>query len=212
MDTEKVYGRVLIINGSPNEHGSTYTALSEVRDALISEGIESEIVWVGREAVRGCVACRGCRTLGRCVFDDAVNTLAEKFRESDGLIVGSPVYYASPNGTLLSILDRLFFSTHFDKRMKVGAAVVSARRGGLTASFDVLNKYFAISEMPIAASSYWNQIHGQSAEEAKEDKEGLQIMRTLGRNVAFLIKSIKLGMKEYSLPESEPKVRTSFIR
>lgn len=209
---DKVYGRVLIINGSPNEEGSTYTALNEIKRTLASEGIESEIVCVGREAVRGCIACRGCRALGRCVFDDVVNTLAEKFRECDGLIIGSPVYYASPNGTLLSILDRLFFSTQFDKRMKVGAAVVSARRGGLSASFDALNKYFAISEMPIASSIYWNQIHGQSAEEAKEDEEGLQIMRTLGRNIAFLIKSIKLGIKEYSLPEAEPKIRTSFIR
>ena len=211
-ENRKFFGKVMIINGSPHEKGTTSCALEEIEKALIQEGIEAETIFVGKETARGCVACRACRKLGKCVQNDIVNDLADKLREADGLIIGSPVYYSSPNGTLLSILDRLFFSTSFDKRMKVGAAVVAARRGGTTASFDVLNKYFTISGMPVVSSSYWNQIHGSSYAEAQEDLEGLHTMRTLARNMAFLIKSIKLGIKEFSLPEAEPKTVTSFIR
>lgn len=214
MNTEKTKtaGKVLLLNGSPHSHGSTYTALLELATVLNTEGIETEIFQVGNLSVRGCTACAACRKLGKCVIDDEVNEIANKLRDADGLVLGSPVYYASPNGTLLSFLDRLFYSAGFDKTMKVGAAVVSARRGGTTATFDALNKYFTISGMPVVSSSYWNQIHGNSKEEAQEDKEGLHTMRTLGRNMAFLIKAIKLGIAEYGLPEREPKIATNFIR
>lgn len=212
MENKKNTYRALLINGSPHEHGSTYTALCEVKRSMEAEGIECEIVWVGKETVRGCVACFGCTKLGKCAFDDIVNEIAVKLEKADALIVGSPVYYAAPNGTLISILDRLFYSSRFDKRMKVGAAVVSARRSGTTAAYDVLNKYFTISGMPIAPATYWNNIHGNSAEDAACDLEGLQTMRALGKNTAFLIKSIRDGIDTYGLPEREKKIRTNFIR
>lgn len=204
--------KVILINGSPHADGSTNRALVEVARELNKEGIETEIVQVGHLAIRGCIACGSCYQTGKCVFEDVVNEVAKKFEEADGLVVGSPVYYASPNGTLISFLDRLFYSTHFNKMMKVGASVVSCRRGGNTASFDVLNKYFTISNMPIASSRYWNMVHGNRKEETEQDLEGLLTMRTLGRNMAFLIKSIKLGKEEMSLPEKEPFVGTNFIR
>lgn len=205
--------KVLLINGSPHAKGSTFTALNEVAVTLEKEGIETEIVHVGNKAIRGCIACAKCREIGHCVFDDEVNEVAEKFAEADGIVVGSPVYYASANGTLVSFLDRLFYSSgKINKTMKVGAAVVSARRGGNTATFDELNKYFTISGMPVVSSQYWNQVHGNCAEDAMQDAEGLQTMRTLGRNMAFLIKSIALGKEKFGLPETETKVATNFIR
>lgn len=205
--------KVILINGSPHTNGCTYTALSEAAKTLNENGIDTEIIQVGNKDVRGCIACAKCREAGKCVFDDIVNEVAPKFEEADGIIIGSPVYYASVNGTMLSFLDRLFYSASFDKTMKVGAAVVSARRGGNTATFDVLNKYFTISEMPIASSRYWNQVHGSCAEDVEKDVEGLQTMRVLGRNMAFLIKSIALGKEQYGLPEKEPqKLFTNFIR
>lgn len=204
--------KLLLINGSPHAKGCTYTALAEVEKTLNAEGIETELIHIGNKDIRGCIACGQCGKKGRCVFDDAVNETAPKFEACDGIVVGSPVYYASANATLVAFLDRLFYSTSFDKTMKVGAAVVSARRGGNTATFDELNKYFTISGMPVASSRYWNQVHGNTAEEAQQDKEGLQVMRTLGRNMAFLIKSIALGKEKYGLPEKEPRVATNFIR
>ena len=206
--------KVLLINGSPHAKGSTYTALNEVAVTLEKEGIETKMIHIGNQAIRGCIACAKCREIGHCVFDDAVNDVAEKFANADGLVVGSPVYYASANATLVAFLDRLFYSSarQFDKTMKVGAAVVSARRGGNTATFDELNKYFTISGMPVVSSQYWNQIHGNNAEDASKDAEGLQTMRTLGRNMAFLMKSIALGKEAYGLPETEAKVATNFIR
>ena len=204
--------KVLLINGSPNAKGCTYTALTEVASTLEAEGIETELIHVGHKDIRGCIGCRKCHTTGKCVFDDLVNETASKFEESDGIVIGSPVYYASANGTLISFLDRLFYSTGFDKSMRVGASVVSARRGGCTATFDELNKYFTMSNMAIASSQYWNQVHGNTPEEVKKDIEGCQIMRTLGRNMAFLIKSIALGKEKYGLPEKEPFTPTNFIR
>ena len=204
--------KVLLINGSPNRNGCTYTALSEVASTLEKEGIETEIIQVGNKDIRGCIGCRRCKTTGKCVFDDMVNEIAPKFQECDGLVIGSPVYYASANGTLISFLDRLFYSTPGDKTMKVGAAVVSARRGGCSATFDELNKYFTISGMPVASSQYWNSVHGNTPDEVRQDKEGLQVMRTLGHNMAFLIKSIALGKEKYGLPEKEERVSTNFIR
>ena len=185
--------KVLLLNGSPHADGSTNRALVEVSKALNEEGIDTEIVHVGHLDVRGCIACGKCYQTGECIFNDIVNEVSNKFEEADGLIVGSPVYYASPNGSLISLLDRLFYSTHFNKMMKVGASVVSCRRGGNTASFDVLNKYFTISNMPIASSRYWNMVHGNNKNETEQDLEGLLTMRTLGKNMAFLIKSINLG-------------------
>lgn len=204
--------KVLLINGSPHASGSTYTALKEAADTLEKEGIETEIIHVGNQPLRGCIACGYCRKNGGCVCNDIVNEVSEKFKNADGLIVGSPVYYASPNGTLLSFLDRLFFSSSFDKTMKVGASVAAARRGGTTATFDVLNKYFTISGMPVVSSQYWNNVHGSCAEDVLHDAEGLQTMRTLGRNMAFLIKSIHLGKEAFGLPEKEEKIATNFIR
>jgi multimeric flavodoxin WrbA len=205
--------KVLLLNGSPNARGCTYTALSEVAQELEVNGLETELVHVGNEDVRSCIGCRKCRNAGKCVFDDKVNEVAEIFMESDGLVIGSPVYFASANGAIVSFLDRLFYSTfNFHKTMKVGAAVVSARRAGCTATFDVLNKYFTLSSMPIASSQYWNMVHGNTVEEVVQDLEGLQTMRTLGRNMAFLIKSIALGKEQYGLPDTETRVFTNFIK
>lgn len=204
--------KVILINGSPNARGCTYTALSEVAQTLEDEGIETEIIHVGHKDIRGCIGCRKCKTLGKCIFNDIVNEVTPKFKECDGLVIGSPVYFASANGTLISFVDRLFYSMTEDKTMKVGAAVVSARRAGNTATFDEINKYFTISQMPVVSSQYWNMVHGNNAEEVKQDLEGLQTMRTLGRNMAFLIKSIHLGKEKYGLPEKEESVHTNFIR
>ncbi len=204
--------KVLMINGSPHKEGNTYIALHEMEKVFAQSGIESELIWVGNQDIRGCIACGGCYEKGKCVFDDAVNQIAPKFEACDGLVVASPVYYASANATLIALLDRLFYSTHFDKSMKVGASVVAARRGGLSATFDELNKYFTISGMPVASSQYWNSVHGRVPGEAARDGEGLQTMRTLARNMGFLMKSIALGKEKYGLPEKEEFERTDFIR
>ena len=203
---------VLIINGSPHKEGNTATAIGEMEKVFAREGVEVTRVDIGTECIRGCIACYSCYKTGKCVFDDAVNRIAPLFEACDGLVVASPVYYASANATLVACLDRLFYSTHFDKRMKVGAAVAAARRGGLTSTFDELNKYFTISGMPVASGQYWNSIHGNNADEAQQDLEGLQIMRTLARNMSFLMKSIQLGKESFGLPEKEPRVGTNFIR
>lgn len=203
---------VLLINGSPKKEGNTFTALDEMRKIFVKEGVEAEIVTVGGLDIRGCAACGYCHKNGKCVFDDIVNELAEKFKEADGLVVGSPVYYASANGTLVSLLDRLFYSSSFDKSFKVGASVAVARRGGCSSTFDELNKYFTISGMPIASSVYWNSVHGRLPGEAKEDLEGLRTMRVLARNMVFLMKSIALGKERFGLPEQEERVMTNFIR
>ncbi|MBQ1326456.1 MAG: flavodoxin family protein [Eubacterium sp.] len=204
--------KVLMINGSPRVGGNTSIALNEMVKVFEAEGVESEVVQVGNKAIRGCIACGSCRDNGKCVFDDVVNELVPKFKEADGLVIASPVYYASANATLIACLDRLFYSTNFNKTMKVGASVVSARRGGLSATFDELNKYFTISGMPVASSQYWNSIHGREIGQASEDLEGLQTMRTLARNMTFLMRSIALGKEKYGLPEKEPWQATSFIR
>ena len=204
--------KVLIINGSPRVSGNTGIALNEMVKVFESEGIETEVALIGNKDIRGCIACHSCAQTGKCVFDDAVNELASKFEEADGLVVASPVYYASANATLIACLDRLFFSTHFDKTMKVGASVVVARRGGCSATFDELNKYFTISGMPVASSQYWNSIHGRENGEAEQDLEGLQTMRTLARNMTFLMKSIALGKEKYGLPEKEEHQWTHYIR
>lgn len=204
--------KVLMINGSPRKDGNDSIALHEMEQIFAGEGIETEVIQVGNKDIRGCIACLSCREKGRCVFNDLVNEVAPKFEECDGLVIASPVYYASANGTMISFLDRLFYSTPFDKSMKVGASVVAARRGGLSATFDELNKYFTICGMPVASGQYWNSIHGRDKGEAAEDSEGLQIMRTLARNMAFLMKSIALGKKQYGLPEKEPFQPMNFIR
>ena len=204
--------KVLLINGSPKAERCTFTALSEVAKTLEAEGIETEIVHIGNQAIRGCIDCCACKKNGKCVFNDIVNEVAPKFAECDGLVVGTPVYYASANGNLISFLDRLFFSTPFDKSMKVGAAVVSARRGGCSATFDELNKYFTIVGMPVASSQYWNSIHGAAPGESEKDEEGRQTMRTLARNMTFLMKSIALGKEQFGLPEKEERIATHFIR
>lgn len=195
--------KVLLLNGSPHAGGCTYVALHEMEKVFQDLGVETELIHIGNKNIRGCVSCGQCEKLGRCVVNDLVNETAEKFRTAEGLVIGSPVYYGSPNGTALAFMDRLFYSTGFDKTMKVGAAVVSCRRAGNTASFDVLNKYFTISGMPVASSQYWNNIHGFSAEDALKDAEGLQTMRTLARNMTFLMKSIELGKEKFGLPEKE---------
>lgn len=204
--------KVLLINGSPKAQGNTYFALSEMVKVFEEEGIESEIVHIGHKDVRGCVCCYHCKQNGKCVFDDVVNETAEKLREADGLVIGSPVYYAMANGTLVSFVQRLFYSTPFDKSMKVGASVVVARRGGLSATYDELNKFFGISGMPIASGQYWNSLHGRAPGEVEQDAEGLQGMRTLARNMAFLMKSIALGKEKYGMPEKEPITFTNFVR
>ena len=203
---------VLMRNGSPRANGNTAVALHEMEKVFAQQGVTCEIVQVGQRDIRGCIACGRCRQLGHCVFDDAVNELAPKLEACDGLVVGSPVYYASANATLVALLDRLFYSTPFDKSMKVGASVVAARRGGLSATFDELNKFFTISGMPIASSQYWNSVHGREPGQAAQDAEGLQTMRVLARNMTFLMRSIALGKEKYGLPEQEEHVFTHFIR
>ena len=202
--------KVLLLNGSPHQHGCTATALDEMIRVFEAEGIETELIQVGIKEIRGCIGCGRCSQTGKCVFDDLVNEVAPKLEAADGLVVGSPVYYGSPNGNLLSFMDRLFYSTSFSKHMKVGAAVVSCRRGGNTASFDVLNKYFTISSMPVASSTYWNQVHGFKAEDVKKDLEGLQTMRNLARNMSFMIKAIADAKEKYGCPELERGCFTSF--
>lgn len=204
--------KVLMLNGSPHQKGNTYTALHEMEKIFQQEGVEAEIVHVGNRDIRGCIGCRKCSEAGKCVFDDLVNETAPKFEACDGLVVGGPVYYASANATLVAFLTRLFYSTRFDKSMKVGAAVVAARRGGLSASFDELNKFFTISGMPVASGQYWNSVHGQMPGEAEQDAEGLQGMRTLARNMVFLMRGVALAKEKYGLPEREPFIRTNFIR
>ena len=204
--------KVLMLNGSPRANGNTALALEEMAKTFREEGVEAEILHVGHLPIRGCIACGQCRKLGKCVFDDAVNEAAEKFREADGLVIGSPVYYASANATLMAFLQRLFYSTRFPKTMKVGASVCAARRGGLSATYDEMNKFFGISGMPIAGGQYWNGVHGTAPGEAASDAEGMQQMRTLARNMTFLMKSIALGKQAYGLPEREKGVFTNFIR
>jgi multimeric flavodoxin WrbA len=204
--------KALLINGSPRAAGNTALALETLKTTLEAEGIETELIQVGQLPIRGCVACGKCARAGRCAFDDVVNEVAPKFEAADGLFVGSPVYYASANATLVAFLDRLFYSTGFDKTMKVGAALAVARRGGCSATFDELNKYFTIAGMPVVSSQYWNALHGRTPGEAAQDLEGLQTVRTLGRNAAFLMKSIALGRETFGLPEKEKRVSTNFIR
>lgn len=204
--------KVLLINGSPHSNGCIATALEVVAKELENNGIEAEIVHVGHKDIHGCIACGKCNEIGKCVFNDLVNEIAQKFETSDGIVIGSPVYYAGVAGTMCSFLDRLFFSTHFDKRMKVGAAVCSARRAGTTATFDRLNKYFTISEMPVVSSRYWNMVHGFSREDVLKDEEGVQCMRILGRNIAFLVKAIVAEKERNGLPKQEEITFTNFIR
>lgn len=205
--------KVLLINGSPNAKGNTYTALREMEKIFQQEGVETEIIHVGNRDIRGCIGCRKCFQLGKCVFDDIVNETAPKFKEADGLVLGSPVYYASANATLMAFATRLFYSTFgVDKAMKVGASVCVARRGGLSATYDEMNKFFGISGMPIASGQYWNSLHGAAPGQAAEDIEGMQGMRTLARNMTFLMKSIALGKEQLGLPERERITFTNFIR
>lgn len=204
--------KVLMLNGSPRVKGNTSRALEEMKKVFTSQNIEVNEVRVGNADVRGCIACQSCYKTGKCVFNDLVNTIAPMFEEADGLVVASPVYYASPNATLIATLDRLFYSTHFDKRMKVGASVVCARRAGTSTAFDVLNKYFTICGMPVASSRYWNNVFGRKPGEAELDEEGLACMRELAQNMSFLMKSVELGKAEFGLPAPEPAVHTNFIR
>ena len=204
--------KVLMINGSPRKNGNTSIALGEMERIFQEEGIQVETVQLGAQDIRGCIACLSCKKKGRCVFDDLVNQTAPKFEAADGLVIATPVYFASSNGSLISFIDRLFYSTLFDKTMKVGAAVAVARRGGVSATYDELNKYFAISGMPIATGQYWNAVYGAAPGESAQDGEGMQTMRTLARNMAFLMKSIALGKERFGLPEREPFQRTNFIR
>jgi len=204
--------KVLLINGSPKTNGNTAFALAQMAEVFAAEGIETEIIQVGSKDIRGCIGCGQCYKAGKCVFDDLVNEVGEKLAQADGMVVGSPVYYASPNGTLISFLDRLFYSASYDLRMKVGASVVVARRGGCTAAMDVLNKYFTISQMPVASSSYWNLIHGAKPGEAARDPEGIRTMRNLAKNMAFLMNAIDAEKEVSGLPEPEPKAFTNFIR
>ena len=204
--------KVLIINGSPRAEGNTTLALNEMEKIFHDSGVETETIRVGHKPVRGCIACGHCYKNGKCVFDDGVNEAAAILKDCDGLVIASPVYYGSANGALVAFLDRLFYSAPFDMTMKVGASVVVARRGGLSATFDELNKYFTISGMPVASSQYWNSVHGTAPGEAAQDGEGLQTMRTLARNMVFLMKSIALGKEAFGLPEKERRIATHFIR
>ncbi|MBE5809868.1 MAG: flavodoxin family protein [Clostridiales bacterium] len=204
--------KVLLLNGSPKANGNTALALKEMAAVFAQEGIEAEIIHVVNKDIRGCVACGSCGRLGKCVFDDVVNEVAAKFEAADGLVIGSPVYYAGANATVMALLQRLFYSSHFDKTMKVGASVVVARRGGCSATYDEMNKFFGISGMPIASSQYWNSVHGGAPGQAAQDEEGMQTMRTLARNMAFLMKAIALGKEKYGLPEKERHAWTNFIR
>ena len=201
--------KVLLINGSPHSNGCTYTALNEMINIFTKEGIETELIHIGNKDIRGCIGCNHCRKEGKCVFNDIVNEAAQKFENADGLVIGSPVYYASPNGTLISFMDRLMYSSPYSKHMKVGASIVNARRGGNTSSFDVLNKYFSINGMPVASSTYWNMTHGFTPEDVQKDKEGLQTMRNLARDMAFMIKAFKNAKEKYGLPEVESSTFTS---
>ncbi len=203
--------KVIILNGSPKADGNTAIAINEMIGVFDKEGVETEVLQIGNKDIRGCVSCGSCEKNGRCTFDDIVNEIASKFEAADGLVIASPVYYASANGTLISCLDRLFYSSHFDKTMKVGASIAVARRGGCSATYDELNKYFTISGMPVASSQYWNSVHGNVKGDAKQDLEGLQTMRTLARNMTFLMKSIALGKEKYGLPEKEEHQWTNFI-
>lgn len=203
--------KVLILNGSPRINGNTSIAVKELEKTFDKNNVETEIIQVGNKAVRGCIACCKCVETGKCVFDDIVNEIAPKFEAADGLIVASPVYYASANATLVAVMQRLFFSTHFNKTMKVGASVVVARRGGCSSTFDELNKFYTITGMPVVSSQYWNSVHGRTPGEAAKDLEGLQIMRTLANNMTFLMKSIQLGKEQFGLPEKEPQIMTNFI-
>jgi multimeric flavodoxin WrbA len=204
--------KALLINAGPHKSGCTYMALAEVEKSLQEEGVETELIWAGNSAQGGCVSCMACRKTQKCVKDDIVNQLIPIFEESDGLVIGSPVHFASATGTATSLMDRLFYACRADKRMKVGACVVSCRRGGASATFDQLNKYFTISGMPVASSQYWNSVHGYTPEDVRKDKEGLQVMRALGRNMAFLIKSIQLGKEKFGLPQQEERETTNFIQ
>ncbi|MGI6236903.1 MAG: flavodoxin family protein [Candidatus Excrementavichristensenella sp.] len=204
--------KVLMINGSPRKNGNTFTALSAMREIFAAEKIDTHLVQIGSGAIRGCIACDACRQTGRCAFDDLVNRVAPLLQESDGLVVGSPVYYASANASVIALLDRLFHSTAFDKTMKVGASVAIGRRGGLSSTFDELNKFFTVSGMPVASSQYWNSVHGGAPGEALQDAEGMQTIRVLARNMAFLLKSIALGKETYGLPPKESRVYTNFVR
>ena len=205
--------KALLINGSPRSKGCTYTALTELKKTLETEDIEVELLHVGHKDIHGCIACRKCHETGKCVFDDVVNEVAPKLAEADAFVIGAPVYFASPAGGAIAFMDRLFFSTlGIDKTMKVGAAVVTCRRGGNTATFDVLNKYFTMTGMPVASSQYWNMVYGGSAEEVAQDAEGLQTMRTLGRNMAFMMKSFRLGKEQFGLPQKETPILTNFYR
>lgn len=203
---------VLMVNGSPHKEGNTFIALNEMDRIFRAEGVETEILHIGNQDIRGCIACGSCAKTGKCVFNDAANEAAPKLARCQGLVVASPVYYASANATLIAFLDRLFFSTRFDKTMIVGASVAAARRGGLTATYDELNKYFGISGMPIASGQYWNGIHGREPGEANEDAEGLQMMRTLARNMVFLMRGIEMAKEKYGVPAREPFTNTDFIR
>jgi len=202
--------KVLLINGSPEPNGCIARALQEIQNTLKEEGVDSEIIHVGNKDIRGCIGCRSCKKTGKCVFNDIVNETAAKLKEADGIVLGAPVYFGSANGTLVSFADRLFYSTSADLTMKVGASVVSARRGGNTATFDELNKYFTLRQMPIVSSQYWNQVHGYSAVDVEKDKEGLQCMRVLARNMACMIKAIGLAKEKCGLPKKEGRVYTSF--
>ena len=204
--------KVLMINGSPREGGNTSMVLEEMRKVFEKNGIETDVITVGTQQITGCRGCMACKKLGRCVIDDVVNEAAAKLRESDGLVIGAPVYYGSATGTVISLLDRLFCSRNADLTMKVGAAVVTARRGGATATFDELNKYFTISGMPVASSEYWNMVHGWAPGDVEEDPEGLRTVRVLAENMSFLMKSIALGKEKYGMPYREPRVRTDFVR
>lgn len=204
--------KVLLINGSPHPNGNTYIALAEMIKVFEEQGIECQLLQIGSKDIRGCIACYKCYETGRCTFEDMVNESASLFEQCDGLVVGSPVYFASANATLVAFLDRLFYSTHFDKTMKVGASIAVARRGGITTTYDELNKFFGITGMPIASGQYWNGVHGKQPGEAAQDAEGLQQMRTLANNMAFLMKSIALGKEAFGLPEKEEPIRTNLVR